>query len=300
MDPIDRPGRAVTRPLRSPAVPLATTALTLALALAASPLSAQDGDKPTLVPDDYGKWERLGATVLSPDGAWAGAQISRENDEDELRIHLVARPDSVVVIPFGSALAFSSDGAWAAFRIGMSDDEREQLSKQGKQPRNKAGLLALGTGTRLDVDGIADFAFSGDGSFVALKGYAPSGDREASGVDLIVHELATGRRTTFGNVSEFGWSDLEALLAFVVDAEGMSGNGVQLYDAAGGRLLTLDSEKTRYERLTWREDSGDLAVLRRVDPDLDTEASWADTAHVALAWGCLLYTSDAADDDTNV
>ncbi len=287
MDPINGRWTASLHPRTSAVVPMTATALTLVLALAAPPLSAQDGGTPTLGPDDYGKWERLGATTLSPDGAWVGAQISRENDEDELRIHLAARPDSVVVIPFGSALTFSSDGAWAAFRIGMSEDEREKLTKQGKQPRNKAGLLELATGARLDVEGIADFAFSGDGSFIALKGYAPTGDREASGVDLIVHDLATGRRTTFGNVSEFGWSDLEALLAFVVDAEGMSGNGVQLYDAAGGRLLTLDSEKTRYERLTWREDSGDLAVLRRVDPDLETEASWADTAHVALAWGAL-------------
>lgn len=280
--------RSRVRGLRVP--PFATLGIALCGALLGSgalDLGAQETPKPTLTYDDYGQWERLGSSVLSPDGRWVAAQISRENDEDELRIQPVQDPDSAVVVAFGSEPSFSSDGRWVAFRVGMSEKAREALQRQNKPVRNSVGLLNLETGERTDVEAVADFAFSGDGRHLGLRGYPPGGDREAEGVDLIVHDLASGNRTTFGNVSEFAWADEGALLAFVVDAETRAGNGVQLYAPGSGRLRALDSSSSRYAKLLWREDATDLAVLRQVDREGEAEEAWADTAHVALVWSGL-------------
>ncbi len=35
---------------------------------------------------DYAKWETLGPGTLSPDGKWIAYEITRPNDESELRI----------------------------------------------------------------------------------------------------------------------------------------------------------------------------------------------------------------------
>ena len=61
------------------------TVILFALAVAAG---AQT--KPALKPADYGKFENLGATVLSPDGKWLAAPIRRNNGTSELRVHPTA------------------------------------------------------------------------------------------------------------------------------------------------------------------------------------------------------------------
>ena len=244
---------------------------------------------PTLTPDDYGRWERLGAATLSDDGRWLATAIARVNEENELRIRPLSDPDSVVVVEYGTQPAFSADGRWLAYSIGVGEEEREKLEDADKPVRQALGLLDLAGGEVERIDGVQSFSFSGDGGFIALRRYAPEGDREAKGVDLIVRDLGTGSDINFGNVSEFAWQDAEdtALLAMLVDAEGMAGNGVQLYEAGGGRLRTLDAREAAYSGLSWREDADDLAVFRTDDLDADGEDTWADTARVVLAFSDL-------------
>ena len=49
--------------------------------------------KPAIKPADYGKFETLGATVLSPDGKWLAAPIRRNNGTSELRVHPTLIPE---------------------------------------------------------------------------------------------------------------------------------------------------------------------------------------------------------------
>lgn len=59
--------------------------LFLFLIAALQPLQAQQ--KPTIQPEDYGKWESLGYQVqISPNGKWLAVPIRRVNDKNELRI----------------------------------------------------------------------------------------------------------------------------------------------------------------------------------------------------------------------
>ncbi len=126
------------------------------------------------------------------------------------------------------------------------------------------------------VDDIASFRFSSDARFVALRGYPAEGKRAA---DLVLRELARGVSASFGNVSEFAWSGSGVLLAMTLETEGGTGNGVQAYDAASGRLRVLDSSTSLYRAPVFRRKSDDLAVLRTVK-----DTGYRDTTHVVLAW----------------
>ena len=59
-----------------------------------------------------------------------------------------------------------------------------------------------------------------------------------TGSDLILRELATGKELTFGNVSEFAFDKKGRWLAFIIDAMGLTGNGIQLrnMEYRSGRL----------------------------------------------------------------
>ena len=263
------------RSLRTLPFRLATLAVGLGLLATTADLRAQE--RPTLADDDYDRFERLGASTFSPDGSWVVITVSRVDDDRELRIHRTDG-DSVVVVPHATGPRFSEDGRWLSYSIGVSVDEREAAQKANRPVRNSLGLLNLVTGEQTERPEIASAAFSGDGAFLAMRRYKAD-EKESAGVDVIVHNLATGAEIPFGNVSEMAWQDSGARLAMVIDADDQVGNGVQVYDAASGRLQSLDSDEATYRRLAWRDDATDLVVLKTApDPAFD------DTAHVALVW----------------
>jgi hypothetical protein len=247
----------------------------LILLVLTAPAAAQQ--KPVLTPADYAKWESLGHTALSPDGRWIAYVVNRVDEDDELRWNGVAG-DSVRVVPNGSNPAFSSDGRWLAYSIGLSRRELERRQSDGRPTHGWVGIVDLRSGRTAEVPRISSHAFSGDGRFIVLRGYA-SAETDGRTTDIVVRELDTGVDVNFGNIAEYAWQDRGALLAMVVDAAGRVGNGVRLYDARTGTIRTLDSDTAEYRGLGWRRDADDLAVLRVLG---DTVNAGPD--HAILAW----------------
>src|SRR5207302_9027951 len=136
-----------------------------------------------------------------------------------------------------------------AYDSGVWTDEGSKLTRDKKPINNAAGVGNMVTGATEVVSDVSSFRFSGDGRFLALRRYPAEGKRAA---DLIVEDLARGTKMTFGNASEFAWSDGRALLAITVETEGGTGNAVQLYDATTGTLRVLDSSPSIYRMLAWR------------------------------------------------
>jgi len=265
----------------------------LALALFATPpLHGQNGEngKSPVPEEDYGKWESLGQPSLSPDGTWLAASISRVDGDPELRIRPVSNPDSVVIVPNGGGAVFTDDSRRLLYRIGVGEDEREAMQRRNEPVRNAMGILDLQTGEQTEVPAVASFVASPDGRYVILRQYAPSGERDARGVDIVVHEFDTGVRVPFGGVAEYAWQDDTNRLAMLIDAEGMTGNGVMLWDAASGRIQPVHTDAARFSRLSWRDDSGDLAFMEEIATDAAGEDAWADTTWVVHV------VRDASDD----
>ncbi len=88
-----------------------------------------------------------------------------------------------------------------------------------------------------------------------------------SGSDLLLFELATGKTLNLGNVSEFAFDKKGKWLAWLIDAQNQSGNGVQARDMQTGVILPLDSAEAEYKRLTWTERGEGFAVLKGVKHD---------------------------------
>jgi hypothetical protein len=127
------------------------------LMFAASLLPAQP--KPAITPADYGKWETMSQTVLSPDGKWLAAPIKRTNGTSELRIHPMAGGQAFVA-PSGTEPAFSANSRWAAYAIGYTEAEEDKLKKAKKPVQLKLGIMDLTTGAAVTIDDVASFAFS--------------------------------------------------------------------------------------------------------------------------------------------
>ena len=246
----------------------------LILLVLATPAAAQP--KPVLTPADFAKWESLGHTELSQDGRWIAYVVNRVDEDDELRWSGVGG-DSVRVVPNGGNPAFSPDGRWLAYSIGLSRRELERRQSDGRPTHGQVGIVDLRSGRAVEVPRISSHAFSGDGRFIVLRGYANAAGNGRT-TDIVVRALDTGVDVNFGNIVEYAWQDGGALLAMVVDAAGRVGNGVRLYDARSGAIRTLDSDTAEYRSLEWRKDADDLVVLRVLN---DTTGG---PDHAILAW----------------
>jgi len=278
--------------------PLARTAATaLALTLALAPgidaQSVDNGLEP--VPEEaYEQWERLGQVSLSPDGSWLAVTISRVDMDPELRIRPVSNPDSVIVVANGGGATFTDDGRYLLYRIGVGEDERDAMRERSEPVRNAMGILDLSTGATSEVAAVSSYEPSPDGRYVVLRQYAPQGDRDARGVDIVVHEFATGVRVPFGGVAEFAWQDDANRLALLIDAEGMTGNGVMLWDAETGRIRSIHTDAARFSDLEWGTESSDLAFMEQIADDAEGEEAWADTT-----WAVHV-VRDALSDEPNL
>ena len=72
--------------------------------------------------------QELDTGRLSGDGAWLAYQISRVNEENELRVRRVGG-DEFWVVPYGTRATFSKDSRWLAYSIGVSEKERKKLAQ---------------------------------------------------------------------------------------------------------------------------------------------------------------------------
>jgi dipeptidyl aminopeptidase/acylaminoacyl peptidase len=271
-------------------VRISLLAVVATVALAARP-AAQS--KPTLKPADYDQFESVSTAAgrggLSPDGRWLAYGITKVGGDSDLRIAQVGGTAQPKIVPFGTGASFASTSRWIAYGIAQSEAEQERLRTARQPVQRKLGILNLTNQAESIVDGIESFAFDRTGQSIAMKRYAPvaagtpaatpapaaGGGRggpaggaaapaAATGTTLIVRNLATAVDVTFGNVTEYAWqpTDTGRLLAMVIGADGQTGNGVQIYDAATSVLRVLESAPADFSGLSWRDDSQDLLVMK--------------------------------------
>ena len=238
-----------------------------------APLVAQEWwatPKKPLTSADYGQFERLGSPRLSADGnfiAWTVTTVAGDTAVQMRRLQSGGPAGEIQRFENARAPQFSRTSQSLGFLIGVSVAAREKLEKSKKPVPSHLGLVDLASGKRSQVDGVRGFGFSADGRFVAARRSAPKEPEGAS--DVVVRDLKSGTDTVFGHIAEHLWSDDGAWLAMVVRAPDQIGSGVTVFDAASGRLQTLQSAKAHYSSLVWRRDALDLAALRTIEAKQD-------------------------------
>ena len=218
---------------------------------------------------DILNWKNIQATELSNDGKWFAYSLGVNEGDTEVIIRETLGSKEFK-FPGGKTpgpIKFSNDSRWLAFAITPNTRESQKAEKSKKKLHNKVALVNLATGDKIEFEKVKRFAFSGEqGGWIALHKYPPNGQTKEEdkwrGSDLILHELATSKQFNFGNVADFAFDKKGRWLAWLIDAQDNSGNGVLLRVMDSGLILSLDSDSTEYESLNWTENGDAFAVLK--------------------------------------
>lgn len=205
--------------------------------------------------EDYGQWSRITGTEITDDGAWMAYGLHPNEGNDTLYVKSL-RNDKVYELPIGSDAEFASNNAWVAYTTTPDEETRKKMQKKDEEIYTTAWLLNLNTGKKHSVEQADNMAFSEDGKYWTVhKEKAESDKRKSDGQDLIVRDLDEGTVMNIGNVSEYAINKRSDVLAYIVDAESKSGNGIYIHNLRTGRLKTLDSDTVTYTGLTWDDEN---------------------------------------------
>ena len=218
-----------------------------------------------LSPEDYGKWQTLAATGLSPNGEWLIYGIAVQQDNDTLYVVNKAN-NKTYKLEFATGAEFSGDNHWLAYRIGLPFKEAEKLIDASKPIEYKMGLLNLKTGKREEIKNINRFAFSRNGKFLAAY-LTPPKENKDKGAVLLVKNLTDGTTRTIGNVTEYAFNKKSDHLAYIVESANTAGNSIELYGLNNNTLKVLASDTSKFSKLTWQKEGDGLAFFKSYRKD---------------------------------
>ncbi|HVF97216.1 MAG TPA: prolyl oligopeptidase family serine peptidase [Flavisolibacter sp.] len=229
------------------------------------PFALHAQQKKNLTPEEYGKWQSIGAADLSPNGEWVTYGITAQEDNDTLFVRNRAT-NKIYKLEFGSAPEFSKDNQWIAYRIGMPFKEAEKLRDQSKPIEYKMGLLNLSTGKKEVIQNINRFGFSRNGKFLAVY-LSPPKESKEKGAVLLVKNLADGHTHTIGNVTEYAFNKKSDHLAYIVEAANTAGNSAELFNLQNYTLKVLASDTSKFSKLTWQKEGEGLSFYKSYRKD---------------------------------
>lgn len=233
------------------------------LMLGVSLLQAQQ--KKNLQPEDYGKWQNIGASELSPNGDWIAYQILVQEDNDTLYVrNRITQKE--FKLAFGSQPAFSKDNQWIAYRIGLSFKEAEKLRDQNKPIEYSMGILNLVSGKKEIIKNISRFDFSRNGKFLAVSLTPPKENKDKGSV-LLLKNLQDSSTHTIGNVTEFSFNKKSGYLAYIVESANTAGNSVELLNLNNYALKVVASDTSKFSKLSWHKEGEGLSFFKSYKDD---------------------------------
>lgn len=216
--------------------------------------------KKNLSAEEYGKWQSIGVSELSPNGAWIAYQIIVQEDNDSL--YVVNRStNKTYKLAFASSPEFSRDNQWLAYRIGLPFKEAEKLRDQSKPIEYKMGLLNLSTGKIESIANVSRFGFSENSQFLAVN-VAPPKDNKDKGSVLLVKNLSDSSTRTIGNVTEYAFNKKSDYLSYIVESANVAGNSVELFNLLTYTLKVVASDTLKFSKLTWSKNGGGFSFFK--------------------------------------
>lgn len=226
--------------------------------------------------DDILAWKSIRGGHVSNNGTWFAYTLSPNEGDSEVIIR-ETKGDKEYKFAVGeikgyggARITFSDNSKWVAFSIAPDRVEAHKAKKSKKKLYNKLALVDLGSGDKKEFEKVRNFRFSKENSeWLAIHKYAPESQKKEkekwNGADLILYELATGKKFNIGNVSEFEFDKKGRWLAWLIDAREKSGNGIQMRILDKDMVLSLDNDTTVYKSLNWTEEGDGLTALKGAD-----------------------------------
>lgn len=232
-------------------------------------------EKPELKPiswKDIPSWKSIStfSVQMSPDGTWMAYGLLPVEGDGELIVQKAAEPDDKKNYPIGAtnfpSFSFAENSKWIAFKEAPKDREKKAAAKTGgKGLPDKLVLLDLAADKKTVFEKVNGYAFNGKAAtHIAMQLSKEGNSGDAKGSDLLLVNLATGKRQNIGNVQEFAFNKGGEYLAYTVDAANKSGNGIYLFHVPTGNTKLVDSDTATYRSLNWTEKGDALALLKMV------------------------------------
>jgi hypothetical protein len=232
-------------------------------------------DQPALKPiswKDIPSWKSIStfSVQMSPDGTWMAYGMLPVEGDGELILQKSAEPGSRKNYPIGStnfpSFAFAENSKWIAFKEYPKDKEKKAAAKTGgKGLSEKLILIDLGADKKTVFEKVTSYSFNGKAAtHLAMQLSKEGNNGEAKGSDLLLVDLATGKRQNIGNVQEFAFNKGGEYLAYTIDAANKSGNGIYLFHVPSSTTKLVDSDTATYRSLNWTEKGEALALLKMI------------------------------------
>lgn len=254
-----------------------------------------------LTHQDYDSWRSLTGSQISRNGEYIAYSLIPQDGDGEIVVRRLANgqewrqprgwrapaplPDdpeaaqaAVAALNRATRPVFSADSRHLLFTIEPNREEmlkaRREKKRPDEMPRNALGLLDLATGQLARIERVKSFQVPEEGSglvAIQLEGSTPKAEgsgetrqRKEYGSELLLQNLATGRKQSFAEVTEFSFDKSGGTLVYAVSATDEARNGVYTIETGNGDNATpriLFGGKGRFSKITWDEEQTQLIFL---------------------------------------
>ncbi|WMW79671.1 prolyl oligopeptidase family serine peptidase [Undibacterium cyanobacteriorum] len=265
------------------------------------PKAGKDNSAPAKAVDiiDMAAWQSVTTVAISPNGKWVAWRLAAADGDSSVVVKSVEGKEEYKFADGqgNGAIEFSADGQWMAFTSFMTKKDQDAAKKAKKPTPTKLSLVDLKTGKATVLDKVKKFAFPKEGGqWIAMHKDAAEGAASAApatpaptggaagasatpsrpkGSDLILRNLASGSSQNIGNVAEFGFDKQGRFLAYTIDANDKSGNGLMLMTLSTGVSKVLDDGEANYEKLMWTDKGDGITVLKGVEDKAYQDKLWS-------------------------
>ena len=224
--------------------------------------AAAQTPKKALDHDVYDGWQRVAATVITPDGKYLSWTVNPQEGDGTLYIRNIAT-GRTLEIPRGNGLSISPDSDWAYCRIRpeFATTRKAKIDKKKKDdmPKDSLAVIRLSDFSVVKYKDVESFKTGHDSMPFAAYKYKKG---------VVVVNPASGSVDTLKNASSYVFSRDGKSLAVTLEKDkkdSLSFDAIVLCDLSAGRRDTLSRDLPFYGSMNFDRSSRKLVFLSSSD-----------------------------------
>ncbi len=217
-------------------------------------------EKKALSLEDFKDWNRINNTAISPNGEWMTYAYS-PNEGDATFFIRDIDGDTVYSTINAKRATFANNSEWLAFLVDPAKEAAKKMRQQKKPVNSALHLYNLKSQSVEEIKDVKGYAFSENSNFVAIQKVKKDKDAKHNGTDLILKSLGGDMVLNIGNVSSYDFNETGSHFAYLVDADGQTGNGIYVIDLMSMSTKPIHTGAFDYNQLSWNEAGDAIAAL---------------------------------------
>lgn len=261
------------------------------IAAAASFIALQvDAQKKPLDHTVYDEWQSIGYSMLSNDGNWVAYQVKTQESDNTLAVFGIPS-QKTIEIHRGDQVKFTADSKFAIFNIKPFYKDLKQVrikkKKENEIAKDSIGIINLTTQKVEKLPNLKSFKVPEKGGALlaylehkqekkdTVKGKKADPKKDAKKnqpLDLVLRNLATGKKETFKNVTEYDFSENGKHLIFATkpekkDSTDKTPYGVYLVNTTSFAKQLLVAGAGDYKQFSFDENGAQVSFVGSKEND---------------------------------